>query len=424
MSATISPQRVVIRDLLDQHRPGRALPRAFYHESELYQAEIDAVWRRGWLFAGHSCQIPNPGDYVVYDVDTESVIIVRHEDGTIGAMYNVCRHRGSLVAAQPCGHGKAFVCPYHQWTYGLDGRLIAARNMPADLDRSGLGLKAVHAREIEGLIFVCLTEVPPDLDAAAHLMVPMARPQGFRRARIAKTIDYEIRANWKLVWENNRECYHCDACHPQYARANFDRYESDDLDEHMARQIEAATAHSQARWAAYGLAVTHAQGGLPVFPDAEGNIWYSANRTALVEGYVTESSDGRRVAPLMGDYPDEDVGTLRLRTLPNFWCHASCDHAVTTRLTPAGPRLTRARVTWLVHESAQEGRDYDFGRLLPFWQLTSEQDWEICERQQRGVDSRAYEPGPLSKAKEYNVESFHRWYIRRMAEGVPSDDGD
>ncbi len=413
---THNAHTTAVRHLMSAHRRGYALPRAFYHDPVLYEAEIDAIWRRGWLFAAHSCEIPSPGDYAVFEVDTDSIVVVRRQDGTVGAMHNVCRHRGSLVATQPCGHAGVFVCPYHQWTYALDGRLLAARGMPAGFDTEGLGLKAVWVREMEGLVFICLAEQPPDLDAAAGLMAPMAAPQGFRRARVAKAMDYEIRANWKLLWENNRECFHCDAGHPQYVKANFDRYESDDLDERIARQIEEATARSEAKWAACGLAVTHGRGGLPVFPDAEGRIWYSANRTALVDGYMTESLDGARVAPLMGDYPDGDVGTLRLRTLPNFWCHGSCDYAVTTRLLPAGPRLTRARVTWLVHESAQERRDYDLDRVMPFWQLTSQQDWEICERQQRGVDSRAYEPGPLSQAREYNVESLHRWYTTRMTD--------
>jgi Rieske 2Fe-2S family protein len=124
--------------------------------------------------------------------------------------------------------------------------------------------------------------------------------------------------------------------------------------------------------------------------------------------------DGRRVAPLMGDYSDANVGVLRLRALPNFWNHSSCDHGVTTRLTPAGLRQTRARVYWLVHEDAREGIDYQLEALKPFWQLTSEQDWELCERVQTGVTSTAYRPGPLSKGREYNLDAFIRWYLRQL----------
>jgi glycine betaine catabolism A len=173
-------------------------------------------------------------------------------------------------------------------------------------------------------------------------------------------------------------------------------------------------ARSEEKWAVCGLAVTHRQTGMTLFPDAENNVWYSANRTPLVDGYVSESMDGRQVAPLMGQYTDADVGTLRMRTVPNCWNHSSCDHGVTTRLLPAGPRRTKARVLWLVDKDAVEGRDYTLDALLPFWQSTSEQDWIICENQQKGVESSAYRPGPYSPYKEYNVDRFVQWYLKQL----------
>jgi len=125
--------------------------------------------------------------------------------------------------------------------------------------------------------------------------------------------------------------------------------------------------------------------------------------------------DGKQVAPLMGDYTDNSVGTLRLRTVPNMWCHASCDHAVSTRLLPIDKAITEVRVIWLVDEKAEEGSDYCLAELMPFWQLTSEQDWDLCEAAQLGVQSIGYRPGPYSKNKEYNVERFVRWYLNELA---------
>ena len=162
------------------------------------------------------------------------------------------------------------------------------------------------------------------------------------------------------------------------------------------------------------MAVTRTETGLTEFPDPEHNIWYSANRTPLVDGYVSETMDGQQIAPLMGDYPDPDVGTLRVRMLPNFWNHSSCDHSVSTRLTPKGMYHTNIRMIWLVDEKAQEGKDYDLEKMLPFWLLTAEQDWEICTNQQRGVNSHAYTPGPLSTYKEYNLDRFLRWYLQQL----------
>jgi Rieske 2Fe-2S family protein len=284
--------------------------------------------------------------------------------------------------------------------------------MQDDLDKSELGLRRFHTREIEGLIFLSLAEQPPDVETAALVLGAAFRPQGLGRAKVAKAVDYSVRANWKLVWENNRECFHCNVNHPQYIKANFDHYNADDTTPRIRSELEHAVKRSQEKWAAAGLNATHHESGMTKFPDAERNIWFSANRTPLVDGYVSETMDGKQVAPLMGQYRETDVGTLRMRSLPNFWNHSSCDHSVSTRLLPAGPQVTEIRVTWLVDAGAVEGRDYQLEKLLPFWQLTSEQDWEICERQQRGVNSSAYVPGPYSTFKEYNVDGFVRWYMK------------
>jgi Rieske 2Fe-2S family protein len=395
-------------------RPGYTLPREFYHDRRVYRAEIEAIWRSGWLFAGHSCEIRAPGDYFLYDVDGDSIIVARSRDGQVRAMHNCCRHRGTQICQAERGHVGRFVCPYHQWVYDLDGSLTHARGMQEELDCAHLGLVPVHVREVAGLIFISLADKPTDFDPAHQALEPFVAPQGIARAKVAKAIDYDVAANWKLVWENNRECYHCNVNHPQYIRANFDHYNADDTTPRQRQSIAAATERSEVKWSAARLAVTHKETGMTLFPDAERGIWYSSNRTALAEGYVSETMDGRQIAPLMGDYPDADVGTLRVRTLPNFWNHSSCDHAVSTRLTPSGIDRTRVRVTWLVHEDAREGIDYRLEEILPFWQLTSEQDWKLCEWAQRGVISRAYQPGPLSTYKEYNVDGLLRWYLSKL----------
>ncbi len=402
---------------LAAYRPGWSLPRAFYGHETVYRADVEHIWRKGWLFAGHACEIGNPGDWLTLQVDTDSLIVMRGEDGAVRALHNVCRHRGSQIVAPGRGSAKRLVCPYHQWTYDTKGALSFCRGMQ-ELDKSQFSLKKVQCEVVEGLIFISLAERPPPFAAARELMTPYLKPQGFERARVAKQVDYEIHANWKLVWENNRECFHCNVNHPQYIKANWDHYNADDTTPEIRSAIDRVIEQSERKWASAGLAVSHRDTGMTQFPDAEHGIWYSANRTALVDGWVSESMDGQQVSTLMGSYADVDVGTVRARTLPNFWNHSSCDHGVSTLLLPAGPRKTLARVSWLVHADAVEGRDYKLEKLLPFWQLTSEQDWAICERQQRGVDSSAYEPGPYSTFKEYNVDAFVRWYVKTLAAGA------
>ena len=406
-----------LSSFLAAYRPGWSLPRPFYGHETVYRADVEHIWRKGWLFAGHACEIRNPGDWLTLQVDTDSLIVMRGEDGAVRALHNVCRHRGSQIVAPGRGSAKRLVCPYHQWTYDTKGALTFCRGMH-ELDKAQFGLKKVQCELVEGLIFISLAENPAPIAAARELMAPYLKPQGLDRAKVAKQVDYEIHANWKLVWENNRECFHCNVNHPQYIKANWDHYNADDTTSEVKEAIARAVASSEAKWAAAGLAVSHRETGMTQFPDAERGIWYSANRTALVDGWVSESMDGKQVSTLMGSYSDADVGTVRARTLPNFWNHSSCDHGVSTLLLPAGSHKTLARVTWLVHDEAIEGRDYQLDKLLPFWQLTSEQDWAICERQQRGVDSSAYEPGPYSKYKEYNVDAFVRWYVKMLAAGA------
>ena len=413
-SNTSKHSRVFEASLLAKCRPGWSLPHEFHTGERIYKLDVERIWRTGWLFAGHSCEIPNAGDYFTLEVNTDPIIVIRAEDGTIHALHNVCRHRGSIVCTEPAGHVTRLVCPYHQWTYGFDGQLLACRGMQPELDKSQLGLYRVHANEVEGLIFISLAKEPIAFELAHETLAPLVKPQGFNRAKVARAVDYLVKANWKLVWENNRECFHCNVNHPQYIKANFDHYNADDATTRVREKISSVVGRSEKKWQAAGLAPTHKQTGMTIFPDADNNIWFSSNRTPLVDGWVSESMDGKQVAPLMGNYTEADVGTLRIRALPNFWNHSSCDHGVSTRLLPVGPQLTAIRVWWLVNEKAVEGRDYDLAKLMPFWQLTSEQDWLICERQQRGVNSSAYSPGPYSKFKEYNVESFVRWYLKKL----------
>jgi Rieske 2Fe-2S family protein len=413
-SSLTAEDRRRLQEIIARRQAGYSLPGEFYSSDFVYRAELERIWRRGWLFVGHTCEIAEPGDYFTFDVNHDSLIVIRHDDGELHALWNVCRHRGTQVCNEPQGRVGRLVCPYHQWAYGRDGSLLSCRGMQEDVDKGQLGLLRAPLREVGGMIFVSLADDPPDFDIAAECIGPLLQPQGLHRAKVAKIVDYDVAANWKIVWENNRECYHCNVNHPQYIKANFDHYNADDTSERVQSRIEKAVAHSEQKWAEAGLAVSHRRSGMTEFPGAGPDGWFAANRTPLVEGFHSETLDGRQAAPLMGDYTDADVGTLRVRTLPNMWNHSSCDHGVTTRLLPTGIHRTAVRVTWLVDRDAVEGRDYRLEELMPFWQMTSEQDWALCEQAQKGVLSSHYTPGPFSTYKEYNVDAFVRWYLDQL----------
>jgi glycine betaine catabolism A len=401
--------RVVrFNQLRSRRREKHALEGAFSTDAGIHALELEHIWRKSWLFAGHSAELPCPGDIVVVELGDDSVIVARSRSGALRAVHNTCRHRGMRLAEGPARVSR-LVCPYHQWTFDLDGTLLWCGGMDRTgeiADTTDYALAPAAVEEVGGLIWINLDDSPPPFAAEADMRHALA-PQGLEHAKVAAYLDYDVAADWKLVWENNRECWHCHAGHPEYIRANFDVAPDDPDADRRAAEI-AGDAHADG-------AAQPAE-GLFVFPTAD--RWWSANRTPLRRGWVTESMDGAAVAPLMGRYRQRDMGTLRVRTLPNFWCHASSDHVVTTRLLPAGAGHTQIRVTWLVDADAVEGRDYDLSALLPFWQITSEQDWALCERNQAGVRSPAFRPGPYSLRREGNVMAFVEWYLAAMGAGV------
>ena len=396
----------------------RSLPSKFFSSDDFFHADLDRVWRRGWLFVGHDCEIPKPGDYFTFSIGTDPLLVIRGDDGEVRAFHNVCRHRGTLLCHKPSGTARQLVCSYHQWVYSKDGRLLSCRGMQDGLDTGALGLSPVATENLCGFIFVNLAKRPDNFGPARALIEPMLRPQGCDRAKVAKAVNYTVNANWKLVWENNRECYHCNLNHPQYIKANYDHYNTDDTSPELMAKIADKSKQSEKGWGQQGLAITHQSSGMAPFPNNGDDGWFSINRTPLADGYVSETMDGQQVAPLMGDYTDNTFGTLRLRTVPNMWCHASCDHVVSTRLLPVDKSTTEVRVFWLVDENAKEGTDYQLEKVMPFWQLTSEQDWTLCEAAQLGVQSSGYRPGPYSTHKEYNVERFVRWYLNQLKKGT------
>lgn len=391
--------------MLPPYRSGWSLDQAYYGDADIYAREVETIFARGWQFAGHDCEIPQAGDWFAHSIGDDQAILVRGRDGRIRAFHNVCRHRGSRICSGERGKANAFVCPYHAWAYDLQGKLLRDTTGEHGVPATELGLRPVALKQVGGLLFISLADSPPGFAAVEALLAPALKPQGLSRARVAKIVDYKVAANWKIVWENNRECFHCPTTHPEYIRANYD-IQLDDA--RHAKEIAARTAECAAQWARKGLEV-------PSLKSDMTGQWYRANRTPLRPGWVSETLDGRQAAPLMGDYPDPEVGTLRVTVFPSLWLHGSCDHAMSTRVTPLGPRETSVRVYWLVAGHAREDVDYKLADIMPFWQRTSEQDWTICEAVQQGVRSRGYVPGPFAKTKERNVAQFLDWYIGELA---------
>ncbi|EBX4816968.1 aromatic ring-hydroxylating dioxygenase subunit alpha, partial [Salmonella enterica subsp. enterica serovar Newport] len=205
-----------ITHLLDQRIAGHALPAGLYTREDVLQADLDVFFRKHWIYVGLECDVPEAGDATVIDIGASSLLLLRDDDGVVRVFHNVCRHRGSrLIDAGPTVISK-LVCPYHQWTYELTGELIHAPHMGMDFDKTCHSLKPVNFRSIGGLIYVCLSDNPPeDIATLERVMEVRLAPYDLRNAKVAHQVDVVEHGNWKLTLENNRECYHCAANHPE-----------------------------------------------------------------------------------------------------------------------------------------------------------------------------------------------------------------
>lgn len=201
---------------LRQRSPTHMLPGRYYFDEKIFSMELDRIWYREWLFVAHAAEIPNVGDYITTTVGDHPIVLVRDEDGDVRALNNVCRHRGSTVCQETKGHARRLVCPYHQWSYRLDGSLVNARSTAEDFDHETHGLSPARCEETAGMLFVSLAgEDGPSFTPMKEMVDGYMAPFEPERAKIAAVSVTVESGNWKIVMENNRECYHCRGGHPE-----------------------------------------------------------------------------------------------------------------------------------------------------------------------------------------------------------------
>jgi Rieske 2Fe-2S family protein len=315
-----------IRELVDRQPERHSLAQEFYRDPDIYQRDVERIFLNSWLYAGHHSEIPAVGDWFLFEFADESVIIVRSTEDRISALLNVCRHRGSRICVEDRGCAKRLTCRYHGWTYDLDGRLRAAAQMGEDFDKSGIGLKKIHAEVLDGMIYVNFAENPAPFDAVREGLADCLAPYRLGEARVAHRQSYPIASNWKLAVENYCECYHCAPAHPEYSRGHALAHPQLRTDELRQAVMERA--------AACGLSdatVNFMYLEAPAF-----GADYAFDRYPLIRGHVTGSEDGRPVAPLLGDILDYDGGATDLQVGPVTFALLYCDHAVIYRFTPLG----------------------------------------------------------------------------------------
>jgi phenylpropionate dioxygenase-like ring-hydroxylating dioxygenase large terminal subunit len=359
----------------------RSLPQRYFVSPEIFAEEQKEIFSRQWVVVGHQSQIAKAGDYFTTEVAGESLIIVRDKHGAIHGFYNVCRHRGSRLIENRNGQSAGIQCPYHAWTYALDGRLIGAPHMDEvpGFDKTQYSLHAVNLALWEGFIFVNLADASArrrDYISLEKWFTPLTGK--FSRwdlsaLRSAKRIDYDVRANWKLIFENYSECYHCLGVHPELSKISPSDSAENDL--------------------------------------TEGPFLGGFMRIAKGKSLTMS---GNTCALPIGSFGEQDFHFVFYYSIfPNMLMSLHPDYVMVHQLRPQSSERTLIFCDWLFNPEAFERGDFGPDDAVEFWDMINKQDWHVCELSQQGIGSRAYEPGPYS-ARESIPAAWDREYLRHV----------
>jgi Rieske 2Fe-2S family protein len=385
--------------------PNFSLEQKFYTDPDFYKLDLENIFYRDWLFVGHDCELPKTGSYMTVQVGAYPVVIVRDAQGGIRAFHNSCRHRGSRICSAEKGTAAKLVCPYHQWTYELDGRLLFARQVGPDFKPAEYGLKQVHCENVAGYIYVCLADEAPDFNGFRNLVEPYLAPHNIKDAKVAFESSIIEKGNWKLVWENNRECYHCAANHPELCRTYPEAP--------SATGVQGVMEDPEINQ----LWKNCASIGLPAEFNMSEDGRYRITRIPLLRDAVSYTMSGKPAVkkPLSDQVAgNTNIGAMLLFNYPSTWNHLMVDHAISFRVLPISAEETMVTTKWLVHKDAVEGVDYDLDELTHVWIQTNDQDRQIVEENAVGIRSPAYQPGPYSVEHEGGVMQFLEWYTNTV----------
>ena len=393
-----------IRELLNNQQEDWSLDQKFYKDTSIFDLEKHNIFYNSWIFIGHESEIPNKGDFFVYKLLDEEIIVLRNKENKVKAFFNVCRHRGSRVCLEEKGNTSRFTCPYHSWTYNLDGKLLAAKSLREGIDKSKLGLHPCNIESASGMLLINLSDNPQSLKNLHSDLKDPFEMFGFKDLKVAAHKNYPIASNWKLAVENYQECYHCAPAHPEYSLSHSLKIEDepgfDEAQEKMMNNLESC-----------GLKDIEVNKDFSnKDPDQE---QYAYSRYALFDGYMTGSKDGKPLAPLLGNIKEFNQGCSDFNIGPVSYFLAYCDHIVGYIFTPTSQDQCQYDIYWLVNKDAEENKDYDKEKLMWLWDVTTYADETIIVNNQKGVNSIKYQSGPYTD-KEQSTRRFIKWYLSEL----------
>ena len=355
------------------------LPASHYTSKQTYALEMERIFSNRWLYAGRLSEIPDAGNYVLFEIDNESLILLRDRCGKPRAFFNVCRHRGTRMVVEPAGQfSRVIRCPYHAWSYALDGQLAGAPSMTevSGFDKCDYPLHPAALAVWEGGLFVNLSQNPEPFEVAWKPLLDKLGAWELPNLEVAHRVTYDIRANWKLVFQNYSECYHCPSLHPMLNRLTPFRNAENDLDEGP----------------------------------------FLGGRMLMSQKGGSMTMSGQRCASPLPRLPEKDHDFVYYYTIfPSMLLSLHPDYALIHRIRPRSVDRTEVVCEWLFHPEAMAADGFDPDGAIAFWNTTNKQDWRISEQSQAGIGSRVYSPGPYAEL-ESMIAAWDREYLRSLGE--------
>jgi Rieske 2Fe-2S family protein len=376
------------RELSEQYTGLRqiepTLPSNYYYDPSHYALELRELWFRNWIYVCRSSALAESRAFRTFTIGNQNILLVREQTGGLRAFHNTCRHRGSVLCEQSEGRlkGNVITCPYHAWTYNLQGVLVGApaANVTADFHTEQFSLYEVALREWNGFVFINLDAAPTPIDQVFRPSSRHLSNWPMEKLVVGHVMRTTLACNWKIFWENFSECYHCPGIHPElsslvpiYGRRMMGQYDDPNWE---ANRDD---------------------------PDPK-------FRGGLRSGASTWSMDGQSQGKHFPDLTAEEqsAGHRYVTALPSFFVVGHVDYVRAVSVRPLGPEATEITAEWLFSEDTLNDKDFDIDKTIELGRLVIEQDGRACELNQKGIQSIAHQQGVLM-AQEYAVHRFQQW---------------
>ena len=350
----------------------KSLEREFYFSDEIFHQELECIYYSDWICCGREEDLDSTGSYKIFSIGNENLFAIKDKNNDIKIFHNFCKHRGCQIFEDEDSSPlkRNIRCPYHSWVYDFDGSLYKAPHLDLDTKDKKFHLNQVSSETWGGFIFINLSKNPSSFKKYIKNISDQFIRYPLSELVSSRSYRYEVAANWKVIVENYNECYHCAGVHPELV------------------------------------------GIVPAFKDNGGNglDWDKGIPHRTGANTFTFSGTTNR-DPMPGLNQSEKENHFGQALYPNLMMSLSMDHVAAFILKPLSPTETIIDCRILFHPEESDKSDFDPDDAAEFWNLVNNQDWNICERVQKGMQSRSFQYGYYAPMEDESLD------IRKYIQG-------